>query len=65
MSDSDRKRIHFLNDVEDLGAAYRCERCGHATATKTRMKWHRKGLISHCFRTRLKQKWRSLGTDIG
>lgn len=56
------KRIHFLTGVEDLGAAYVCQRCGHATAMKVEMWEHRKGLISRCFRTRLKRKWRSLHT---
>lgn len=54
---SGAKRIHFLSEVEDLGAAYRCERCGHATATKTEMKWHRDGLFSECDRARLRRWW--------
>ena len=62
-NDTERRRIHFLTDVRDLGAAYECRRCGHATATKVEMYEHRKGLVSRCFRERLKQKIRSLRPD--
>lgn len=50
------RRIHFLTEVRDLGAAYECRRCGHATATEVEMYEHRKGLFSRCFRSRVK-KW--------
>lgn len=50
---SEQKRIHFLTEVEDLGAAYRCKRCDHATATKVEMYEHRSGIISPCLRKRL------------
>lgn len=48
------KRIHFLTDVRDYGAAYECQRCGHATATKVEMWEHRSGLITPCEWTRFK-----------
>lgn len=60
---TERRRIHFLTDVRDLGVEYECKRCGHVTASKVEMNEHRKGMIPHCFRVRLKQKWRSLRTD--
>lgn len=51
----EQKRIHFLTEVDDLGAAYECLRCGHATATKVEMKEHRDGLtLSECDWNRLK-----------
>lgn len=46
----DVKWVHFMTDVEDLGAAYRCERCGHSTATKVGMYDHRSGLFGPCVR---------------
>lgn len=67
MTSDSARCIHFLTDVRDLGAAYECKRCGHDTATKVEMFEHRKGFLSSCFRTRLKQKLRSLrrATDQG
>ena len=50
-----QKRIHFIGDIEDLGAVYKCKRCGHATATKVEMKEHRDGIIiTNCEIQRLK-----------
>lgn len=56
-----RKRIHFMSDVEEVvpGAAYRCKRCGHATATMMGMFEHRGGdnlLFSACLFNRLKHR---------
>lgn len=57
------RRIHFLEDVSDHGAAYECQRCGYTAATKIEIKWHRDGfLLSACERARLKQ-W--LATRFG
>lgn len=56
----DTKRIHFISDVEDHGAAYKCQRCGHVTGTAVEMYEHRKGLINSCLLARLKAKLRSL-----
>lgn len=53
MSD-EAKRIHFVPEVEDLGAAYVCKRCGHATSTMVEMKQHRDGIITDCLKMRLK-----------
>jgi len=54
------KHIHFLHDVEDLGAAYRCERCDYACATKTEMYEHRSGWVNECYRERVKQRFKEI-----
>lgn len=56
------RRIHFLSDVEEVvpNAAYKCLKCGHTTATKVEMYEHRKGFLTDCFISRLKQKYREL-----
>lgn len=64
-SDSETERIHFLEEVEDCGAAYRCLRCRHATSTKVEMKEHRDGVISPCFRTRMVCLLRSVWPGTG
>lgn len=53
---SETKRIHFVTDVKDYGFGYECKRCGYRTAFKVYMKEHRDGLLSPCFRERLKQR---------
>jgi len=49
------KRLHFLGDVEDYGAAFGCKRCGFNCATKTEMYQHRRGILSDCRQERIKQ----------
>lgn len=56
----EQRRTHFITDIEDLGAAYRCKRCGYATATKVEMWEHRKGFVPQCMRERIKQKYHNL-----
>lgn len=65
-SDSEEtKRIHLLHDVTDHEAAYECQRCGHVTATKVEMKWHRDGIpLSSCDWARVKQWVQSLRLRI-
>lgn len=50
---TERRRIHFLTDVEELGVGWKCLRCGYAAFSKEEMYDHRKGFISHCLRERV------------
>ena len=69
--DDERYRIHFLDDLkdldsefnlEDLDSGYKCLRCGFIAVTKEQMYEHRKGLLSHCFKRRVKQWITNLGS---
>jgi hypothetical protein len=62
--DDEQYRIHFLNDLknldsefnlEDLDSGHKCLRCGFIAVTKEQMYEHRKGLLSPCFKRRVKQ----------
>lgn len=59
-----KKRIHFLTDVTDHGAAYECQRCGHITSTDVEMYEHRKGILTSFFLQRLKQRFTATDKEI-
>lgn len=65
MSDSERRRIHFLTDLEELDVGWKCQRCEYAASSTEEMYEHRAGFMSRCFRQQIVRKVREFTRITG